>query len=239
MAKFLSKHLGKVALMTAAALWASCSDAKEENADSLIAEKSQASQTEDFKDSLKDISKNADSKYLPSRKMDTTGVTALYGCISRGNGRIACGKRPIDTVLDTSAKCLYGTCGGVGIANKAKGEVNVPRESDVEMTGEISNSKSLVLKTIRDRVPGLRHIFNKHLNINPGFDGTVILNLKIAANGAVENAVVKSSTTGYQEFDAEIVKAVSRWKFPKTKTGGNVTIPFTFQEYSPSSPKKT
>ena len=102
MAKFLSKHLGKVALMTAAALWASCNDAKEENADSLIAEKSQASQTEDFKDSLKDIGKNADSKYLPSRKMDTTGVVALYGCISRGNGRIACGKRPIDTTLDSS-----------------------------------------------------------------------------------------------------------------------------------------
>ena len=62
----------------------------------------QASQTEDFKDSLKDIGKNADSKYLPSRKMDTTGVAALYGCISRGNGRIACGKRPIDTTLDSS-----------------------------------------------------------------------------------------------------------------------------------------
>ena len=35
MAKFLSKHLGKVALMTAAALWASCSDAKEEKLQSM------------------------------------------------------------------------------------------------------------------------------------------------------------------------------------------------------------
>lgn len=234
MAKFLSKHLGKVALMTAAALWASCNDTKDEKADTLIAEKPQATQTEDFKDSLKDIRKNADSKYIPSRKMDTAGVAALYGCISHGNGRIVCGKRPIDTVLDTSAKCLYGTCGGVGFANKFKGEVTVPGESDVEIIGEIFNSKPLVLKAIHDRTPGLRHIFNKHLNIKPKFNGTVILDLKIAANGAVENAIVKSSTTSYQEFDAEIVKAVSRWKFPKSKTGGKVTIPFTFQEYSPA-----
>lgn len=83
-------------------------------------------------------------------------------------------------------------------------------------------------------MPGLRHIFNKHLNIKPEFNGTVILDLKIAANGAVENAVIKSSTTDYPEFDAEIVKAVSRWKFPKSKTGGNVTIPFNFQEYGPA-----
>ena len=79
-------------------------------------------------------------------------------------------------------------------------------------------------------MPGLRHIFNKHLNIKPEFNGTVILDLKIAANGAVENAIVKSSTTGNQEFDRDVVKAVSRWKFPKSKTGGSVTIPFTFRE---------
>lgn len=82
-------------------------------------------------------------------------------------------------------------------------------------------------------MPGLRHIFNKHLNIKPKFNGTVILDLKINANGDVENVVTKSSTTSYQEFDAEIIKAVSRWKFPKSKTGGNVTIPFNFQEYGP------
>ena len=35
MAKFLSKHLGKLALMTAAALWASCNDAKEEKPQSM------------------------------------------------------------------------------------------------------------------------------------------------------------------------------------------------------------
>ena len=29
---------------------------------------------------------------------------------------------------------------------------------------------------------------------------------------------------------AEIAKQTSRWKFPKSKTGGNVTVPFTFRE---------
>jgi TonB family protein len=238
MAKFLSKHLGKVALMTAAALWASCSAAKDEKADTLIAEEPQATQTEDFKDSLKDIRKNADSKYIPSRKMDTAGVTALYGCISRGNGRIVCGNRPIDTVLDTSAKCLYGTCSGGGVAAKSNANVTIPGEPDIEITGEISNAKPHVLKVVQARTPGLRHIYRKHLKKKTGFNGTVILDLKINANGDVENVVTKSSTTSYQEFDAEIVKAVSRWKFSKSKTGGNMTIPLNFQEYGPTPSKE-
>ncbi|WP_290949040.1 TonB family protein [Fibrobacter sp.] len=66
------------------------------------------------------------------------------------------------------------------------------------------------------------------LTKHPVFKGTIVLNLKIAASGAVENVDVKSSTTDYPEFDADIVKAVSSWMFPKSKAGGNVTIPFTF-----------
>ena len=59
----------------------------------------------------------------------------------------------------------------------------------------------------------------------------VTLNLKISASGDVEKAVVKSSTTGYQEFDEDIAKKVNNsWKFPKNRAGGNVTVPFTFRE---------
>ena len=232
MAKFLSKHLGKVALMTAAALWASCSDAKEEKIDRPVVEKSQASQTEDFKDTLKDIGKKAKSKYLPSQEMDTTGVTALYGCAN-------CGKKIIEIkTFASSAECLYGTCSGGDVEAKSNAVVTIPGEPDIEITGEISNAKPHVLKVVQARTPGLRHIYRKHLKKKTGFNGTVILNLKINANGDVENVVTKSSTTSYQEFDAEIVKAVSRWKFSKSKTGGNMTIPFNFQEYGPTPSKE-
>ena len=103
-------------------------------------------------------------------------------------------------------------------------------ESDIVIAEGTSLTAEEIYETIRNRIPGLRHIYHKYLKKKPTFDGMVVLNLKIAASGVVENVDAKSSTTGYQEFDAEIVKTVSRWKFPKSKTGGNVTIPFTFYE---------
>ena len=225
MAKFLSKHLGKLALMTAAALWASCSDAKEEKVDEHATHKTQASQSKDIQNAIKNINKNANSKYLPSREMDTSGVTALYGCINCGKGRI------IDTVLDTSPKCLYGTCGSGKTARKPKGEINIPGVSDVEISDIIADDKPLFLKAIRERKPGLRHIFNKYRKNKPDFkQGTLILKLNIGTLGIVSDIIVESTTTDYPEFDEAIVKAVIRWKFPKSKTGGNVTIPFAFRE---------
>ena len=239
MAKFLSKHIGKLALMTAAALWASCSDAKEEKTDKTVAEKSETSQTEDFKDSLKDIGNSASSKYLPSREMDTSGVTALYGCINCEKAPIQEDSAKLDSIVELVG-CLYGTCGGGGIATKAKGNVTTPTENDISVDVDSSNTKSLILKVVRQRTPGLRHICNKYLKIRendkkPSFKGSIVLKLKIGTLGNVNEVTIESTTTEYPEFDAEIVKAVSRWKFPKVKNAGTVTIPFVFYERDESS----
>jgi len=234
MAKFLSKHLGKLAMMTAAALWASCSDAKEEKVDEHATPKTQASQSKDIQNAIKNINKNANSKYLPSREMDTSGVTALYGCINCEKAPIQEDSAKLDSIVELVG-CLYGTCGGGGIATKAKGNVTTPTENDISVDVDSSNTKSLILKVVRQRTPGLRHIYNKYLKIRendkkPSFKGTIVLKLEIGDLGAVSNVLVKSTTTDYPEFDEQIAKAVSRWKFPKNRTGGNVTVPFTFRE---------
>ncbi len=224
MFNFFGKHLGKLALMTAAALWASCSDAKEEKADKVVSENSSASQTDEFRSAIKEISKKANTKYLPSREMDTAGVTVLYGCINCGKGRI------IDTVLDTSPKCLYGTCGRGKIASQPKGDVMIPEDADVEITGEIFETKPLVMKVIRDRIPGLRHIFNKYRKKKQGF--------KQGKLGIVSDVTVESTDTDYPEFDDAIIKAVNHWKFLRYKHIETVTIPFVFYERDESSSSK-
>ena len=234
MAKFLSKHLGKLALMTAAALWASCSDAKEEKVDEHATPKTQASQSNDIQNAIKNINKNANSKYLPSREMDTSGVTALYGCINCEKAPIQEDSAKLDSIVELVG-CLYGTCGGGGIATKAKGNVTTPTENDISVDVDSSNTKSLILKVVRQRTPGLRHIYNKYLKIRendkkPSFKGTIVLKLEIGDLGAVSNVLVKSTTTDYPEFDEQIAKAVSRWKFPQAKHVGSITIPLTFQE---------
>ena len=100
-----------------------------------------------------------------------------------------------------------------------------------------SRSASDIMEVVRQRMPGLRHIYNKFLKQQPHFHGVVSLRFTIAPGGEIISISIASSTTGYGEFDNEIKTAVSRWNFGKFKCDdGNVanettvTIPFTFSE---------
>ena len=118
-----------------------------------------------------------------------------------------------------------------GIATKAKGSITTPSERDIAVTGDGSRSTADIMKVVRQRTPGLRHIYNKFLKKKPGFQGKVTLEFTIAPDGGITSIKKVSSTTGYGEFDSEIKSAVSRWKFSKIKSGkSTVTIPFTFVE---------
>ena len=123
---------------------------------------------------------------------------------------------------------LYGS--GGGIMAKTKGVVQAPKESDIVIEKGYNLDERSVLKTIRQRTPGLRHIYNKNLKKKPEFSGTVVLKLNVDEQGAVEKADVDSSTTGYDEFDEDIRRAVSRWIFEKKKVRGTFKIPFKFYE---------
>ena len=79
------------------------------------------------------------------------------------------------------------------------------------------------MKVVRQRTPGLRHIYNKFLKKKPGFQGKVTLKFTIAPGGEIISISIASSTTGYGEFDGEVKNAVSRWKFSKVKSG-NTTV---------------
>lgn len=125
---------------------------------------------------------------------------------------------------------LYG--GGGGIATKAKGNIRTPSTRDIEMSsGGGSRTAADIMKVVRQRTPGLCHIYNKFLNRKPGFQGKVTLRITIAPSGNVSAISIASSTTGYAEFDAQIKSAVGNWTFSKVY-GGNTTvnIPFTFSE---------
>lgn len=118
------------------------------------------------------------------------------------------------------------------LSTKAVGHLKPPSMRDIDMgSGGGVRSASDVMKVVRNRTPGLRHIYNKYLKKNPGFQGKVTLRFTIAPGGEVIGNTIVSSTTGYSEFDNEIKNAVSRWMFNKIKSGNTtVTIPFTFSE---------
>jgi TonB family protein len=123
--------------------------------------------------------------------------------------------------------------GGTKLATSGlKGRISTPKPNQIDMgAGGGSRSASDIMRIVRQRTPGLRHIYNKHLKKKPGFQGKVTLKFTIAPGGEIISMNLVSSTTDYNEFDIDIKNAVSRWTFGKIKSGNTtVTIPFTFTE---------
>lgn len=165
--------------------------------------------TKDIEQVLKDVA-----------GLQTTGKTVLNGRRDKTD----------EDIGDGLAGLLAG--GGGGIATKAKGSIKTPSERDIDMgAGGGSRSAADIVKVVRQRTPGLRHIYNKFLKKKPGFSGKVTLKFTIAPGGEIISISIASSTTGFGEFDKEIKNAVSRWKFGTIKSGNTtVTMPFTFSE---------
>ncbi len=127
---------------------------------------------------------------------------------------------------------------------KSNGAVSAPTSDEMKSTGGDEHDKDSILKVIRQRTPGLRHIYNKHLkknrakaylknnqdNVNPNFNGMIVFKLNINADGSVQKIEIQSSNTGNKDFDDDVKRALSRWKFPKMNSNETVTFPVTFFE---------
>ncbi|WP_290762440.1 TonB family protein [Fibrobacter sp. UBA4297] len=159
-----------------------------------------------FKDSavvnkiLKDVASKMSKEKDPSESSGGGIGDGLAGLFSGGNGKNA---------------------------TKAIGNIESPSADDVGVTGSIDHEH--VMKVVRQRLPGLRHIYNKYLKKKPGFQGKVVLKLDVNANGQVTYISVTSSTANYPEFENEIAEAVSRWKFENSTGNTIITIPCTFK----------
>lgn len=142
-------------------------------------------------------------------------------------GSIAGGSGGIGDMLDG---LLGGSAGA--ISTQAMGTMKEPKMNEIDMgSPSASRSASEIMKVVKQRTPGLRHVYNKYLKKKPGFQGKVTLKFTIAPGGEIISIAVVGSTTGYAEFDSEVKKSVSGWKFSKIKSGNTtVTIPFTFTE---------
>lgn len=215
MSNFFSKYLGKIALTAAAVLWAGCGESDKKADESAELQTVQEQSKKAFVDSVQKVVRDSS---ITSETI--SGVTVLYGTT-----RCRYGKPIGDSLL---AGLLYGSGGGV--MAETKGEVQVPQESDIVIENGQDLDVHYVLKTVRQRTYGLSHVYRKYLRKKLHFEGTVVLKLKVDEMGNVENIVLDSSTTGYEEFDEDIRRAVNRWKFEKKKVRGKFKIPFKFYE---------
>lgn len=134
-----------------------------------------------------------------------------------------------------SVRCIQddSSCSiDVGSLNtsKARATIKTPGKEEITIVEAGSRSVADVLKVVKQRTPGLRHIYDKFVKKNKScFQGTVALKLTIDSSGYITNVSIASSTTGTGEFDNEIKTAVSKWRFNNVASGNTVvTIPFVF-----------
>ena len=261
MVKFFSKFLGKIALMTAATLWAACNDSDKKSdvsqsqilgnaaqsansslsADTLVSEnefaESSASDSvaviEPAKDSLlKKVARVA--KMKPEIGM----IRALYGVIEEDMGRAVAlyGVRPPREIISPDDP-----------HEVSRPSRSVPRclvkeltDKDVVAGKENDIDVKYFLKVFRQRSPGIRHICNKNLYKNvkyrakrtKEFEGKTVFEMKISPSGNVENVEIKSTN---DQFSEEIRKSIARWAFPKTQRGGTFTFSVNLYEVIPSA----
>ncbi|MBO7413497.1 MAG: TonB family protein [Fibrobacter sp.] len=238
MASLFGKCWNNFVLLAAAVLWAGCSDA-DKNADKLPEqEKVNTEQSLSVKkendekarrDSVLETLKKI-KKATKELEVELTGTTTLYGCRPENGCSVKIDENGIPVIDE---KYLQG---------RARGVAKAPTYEELSVASGVDSNRVLVLRTIRQRTPGLRHIYNKHLKRNPSFSGTIVFRLNINADGAVQKVQIDSTTTGNTDFDAEVQKAVGRWNFQnmnsgvvaKLNTDVVATFPIRFYEDEPT-----
>ncbi|MCQ2093167.1 MAG: AgmX/PglI C-terminal domain-containing protein [Fibrobacter sp.] len=100
------------------------------------------------------------------------------------------------------------------------GGVILPKSEDVALHGKLIEGGLPAMMTFLDeRKNGLNYIYKKYQASNPGFEGSITLDITVDVCGDVKNITEISSTTKYPEFNTEIKNSLSRQKYPKTDQG--------------------
>lgn len=240
MAKIFGKCLGKIVLMTAAALWAGCSDSEKaddttKQGDSVLVQLQNVKKRVDEKPEVKDTS-----------ILNEASVT-LYGCNGdcRGDSFFLV-KKPFDGKdKEQTFENVEMTHDGAVHSQTARCYVKMLKAEDVVVEKNASIDVDAVIRIVNQRTPGLGHVCTKILKEPKSrtkrtklFTAKMVLKLKINSDGSVESAESESTSIRqgfFSKISDEVVKKVSVWEFPKTQNGGAVTISLSFYEDNPSS----
>ena len=229
MASLFGKCWNNFVLLAAAMLWAGCSDA-DKNADKLPEQEKVNTEQSLVVKKENDEKARRDSVFKASidcvlksvGNLSTHGTTTLYGCRPENGCSVKIDENGIPVIDE---KYLQG---------RARGVAKAPSFEELSLERGVYDDRVSFLRPIRQRTPGLRHIYNKHLKKSPCFSGTIVFRLNINADGTVQKVQIDSTTTGNRAFDEEIRKAVSRWNFPKKNSEDVATFPIRFYEDEPA-----
>ncbi len=162
---------------------------------------------------------------------DQIGENFGFGGLGlRGTGRGGGGTGEGTIGLGNLGTIGHGAGGGTGSgygrgAGGFRGRgARVPRirQGTAEVRGSLS--KEVIRRVVRRHINEVKFCYEQELNKNPDLEGRVVVKFIIAASGAVQSAVVASSSIHNSRVENCVVQAVRRWTFPKPEGGGIVIV---------------
>jgi hypothetical protein len=119
-----------------------------------------------------------------------------------------------------------GSLGGKGDRAVLGKVTTQPRLSQVKGAGELS--KDEIQRVINSRVGEIQYCYEKQLRGNAGLAGRVVLEWTVTTSGAVSVVKVSTSTLSSSEATHCMMDRVKKWRFPKPRGSGNVTVVYPF-----------
>jgi len=118
----------------------------------------------------------------------------------------------------------YGMGSGHGFGGRGK---RVPRVAigKPEVRGGVD--RDIVRRVVRSHMNEVRHCYNEGLKRNPSIKGRVSVSFVLSPAGRVPSSTVSDRTLPAPVAEC-IAKATKRWRFPATKTAGNVIVKIPF-----------
>lgn len=108
-------------------------------------------------------------------------------------------------------------------SKKIKSLVKLPTSKDIEILTQDSKKDILgkirILRVLRSRTPGLRHIYKKYLKTNKTFEAKIWIKMTIDASGKIIKINVDSTTSKNDAFEKIALKKIKLWKFSEIKAG--------------------
>ncbi|MBV8774528.1 MAG: TonB family protein [Deltaproteobacteria bacterium] len=102
--------------------------------------------------------------------------------------------------------------------------VELAKQTPVRIQGDVAGTKARdstsLLKMFDDNKVGLADVYGNVLASDPEMKDGMVVRLHILPSGSVDSGAVRISTAGNPSFDAEIVEAMTSWKFAPTNGSG-------------------
>jgi TonB family protein len=97
---------------------------------------------------------------------------------------------------------------------------DVPVRVQNDQPGSPARDSNSLLKAFEDNKPALTNVYSNALSSDSSMRDGMVVRLHVLPDGRVDNGAVRVSTSGNPSFDAEVIQAMTSWKFPEAKGSG-------------------